>query len=288
MLEAPTMLADEAATDYENMMHFILFTKVIRVQADTLGFLRDKFKPSSSSSSSNPTTATLTLETLSESLYSLINVMTSTCTPPQKENFSYSACFLYLASSFACILLHRPFIKEDKQALHQCIQAASKIKSIIQLVLECEGIENIYCSIRGIQQMVHYLSAAVTVFKMAEKPKEFQEMLYLTKQLASISPATEVMTDDIKQEDMMVENRPSEQSLKRKSLHLPENRAIRRNRLSMPIMDNAMQYPHFQYEEPTCFMEQYDTEMTNVHQQQSLLGLLFNDDESTMKDIPTL
>ncbi|KAI8880748.1 hypothetical protein K501DRAFT_190531 [Backusella circina FSU 941] len=288
MLEAPTMLADEASTDYENMMHFILFTKVIRVQANTLRFLRQKYKPTDTLVESTTTT----IETLSENLYSVINVITSTCTPPQRENFSYSACFLYLASSFACILLHRPSMRQDKNALHECIEAANKIKHIIQLVLECDGIENIYCSIRGIQQMVHYLSAAVTIFKVTEKTKELQDTLFLTRQLASISPATEVIKQE--EEIVVMENRLSEQSLKRKSLHLPENRAMRRNRLSMPIMDDALHqqqqhYAHFQYDEPSSFIEQYDTEMTSVHhQQQSHLGLLFNDDESTMKDIPTL
>jgi hypothetical protein len=101
-----------------------------------------------------------------------------------------------------------------------------------------------YCSIRGIQQIVHYLSAAITVFKEGSFDQDLQRTMAITQRLASISPSTEVVGQqqintkskstplvvDHQQSNLLAkvkkENKrtgATEKSVKRKSLHLPAN-----------------------------------------------------------------
>lgn len=204
-LDIPHVLADEAQ-EHEKIMHFILLTKIIRNQADIVTFLKSRASTTTPTTSllfeaeEKRTTATKTFEQLTDELKTTIGLVTSTTKFPQKETMCYTICFLYLACCFATILLHRPFaLFHQSQTIHtlshqsHCTEAAVNIKTITELILECNAFEDMYCSIRGIQQIVHYLSAAVTIFKEGKYVEDLKQTMQLLKRLASISPATEVI-----------------------------------------------------------------------------------------------
>jgi hypothetical protein len=202
-LDIPHVLADEAQ-EHEKIMHFILLTKIIRNQADIVDYLRYRRRKNSreieEEEEEEEERGTKSFEQLTNELKTTIGLITSTTKFPQKETMCYTVCFLYLASCFATILLHRPFalFHQPQSPItmpHQshCTEAALNVKVITELILECNAFEDMYCSIRGIQQIVHYLSAAVTVFKEGQFDQELKMTMQLTQRLASISPATEVI-----------------------------------------------------------------------------------------------
>lgn len=221
---------------------------------------------------------------LSNELRTTISLITSTTKFPQKETMCYTICFLYLASCFATILLYRRSVEQKKF----CLEAALNIKSITELILECDAFEDMYCSMRGIQQIVHFLSAAITVFKDQEAAIQYESTLQLAQKLASISPATEVIGNK------------NSNTLKRNILHLPNETIVQD--LQIPIQQPQPQqyqpmpstttsrpmHPQYQHQfmnqqqqqqgYPMSLVEQQP--VMNIPNQQSLLGLLlYNEDD---------
>lgn len=199
-LDIPHVLPDEAQ-EHEKVVHFILLTKIIKNQSEILDFLRQKFDRLNTSNNREWDEGKA-FEQQANGLKKTIGLITSTTKFPQKESMCYTVCFLYLASCFATILLHRPYAQFGQQTnpspltrSHQghCTEAATNIKVITELILECNAFEDMYCSIRGIQQIVHYLSAAVTIFKEGNFEADLQKTMILTQRLASISPSTEAI-----------------------------------------------------------------------------------------------
>lgn len=274
-------MADEAQ-EHEKIMHFILLTKIMRNQSDIVDFLYRKHnRPTSNNTVKS-------FDQLTNELKATIGLITSTTKFPRKENMCYTICFLYLASCFATILLHRPFALFQQQAVspttrsHQshCTEAATRIKLITELILDCDAFEDMYCSIRGIQQIIHYLSAAITIFKEGNFEQELHNTLKLTQTLASISPATEVIGQQHK----------IETCIKRKSLHLPDGQQFNRNHTT------AMNYGLQRQQQQTMNTTHYDNQfytttppLPNIPNHQSLLGLLFNNEEEGVarNNIPT-
>ncbi|KAI7892979.1 fungal-specific transcription factor domain-containing protein [Mucor mucedo] len=307
-LDIPHVLADEAQ-EHEKIMHFILLTKIMRNQSDIVDFLHVKYNDRQGKS----------FDQLTHELKTTINLITSTTKFPQKECMCYTTCFLYLASCFATILLHRPFALFHQQQdtlspitrSHQshCTEAAIRIKLITELILECNAFEDMYCSIRGIQQIIHYLSAAVTIFKEGNFEQDLQMTMRLTQTLASISPATEVVgnrnrpprpsmsapmtTTNLLSPGMKRQkHRTAETVSKRKSLHLPdaqqypnqfdESMTYSQEPQTMNTYDNSI------YNTTNNAMSINSTALPNIPNHQSLLGLLYNEDEnSTRNNIPT-
>lgn len=200
-LDIPHVLPDEAQ-EHEKVVHFILLTKIIKNQSEILDFLRQKFDRLNTSSNDREWDEGKAFEQQANGLKTTIGLITSTTKFPQKESMCYTVCFLYLASCFATILLHRPYAQFGQQTnpspltrSHQshCTEAAINIKVITELILECNAFEDMYCSLRGIQQIVHYLSAAVTIFKEGSFEADLQKTMILTQRLASISPSTEAI-----------------------------------------------------------------------------------------------
>ncbi|GAA5803871.1 hypothetical protein HPULCUR_009356 [Helicostylum pulchrum] len=284
-LDIPHVLADEAQ-EHEKIMHFILLTKIMRNQSDIVDFLyRRHNKPTSNNNTVK------SFEQLTNELKATIGLITSTTKFPCKENMCYTICFLYLASCFATILLHRPFalFRQQQQSVspttrsHQshCTEAATRIKLITELILECDAFEDMYCSIRGIQQIIHYLSAAITIFKEGNFEQELQNTLKLTQTLAAISPATEVVGQQHK----------IETCIKRKSLHLPDGQQF--NRDHTVGMNYELQLQQQQTMNTTTHYDNqfYTTTspLPNIPNHQSLLGLLFNNEEEGVarNNIPT-
>lgn len=324
-LDIPHVLADEAQ-EHEKIMHFILLTKIMRNQSDIADFLQRKYNTLAEQQGKS-------FDQLTNELKITINLIISTTKFPQKESMCYTICFLYLASCFATILLHRPFalFHQQQETLspvtrsHQshCTEAATRIKLITELILECNAIEDMYCSIRGIQQIIHYLSAAVTIFKEGHFEQDLQITMRLTQILASISPATEVvgnrnrppqpsmsapiLTTNLLSPSMKRhKERLAETALKRKSLHLPNEQVVQGLSLQQyPNQFNNQQenMTYSQDQEQQTMNNTYDntiynttnnnmsinsTTLPNIPNHQSLLGLLYNEDEnSTRNNIPT-
>ncbi|RCH78539.1 hypothetical protein CU098_001969, partial [Rhizopus stolonifer] len=180
-IDFPNILTDEAH-ESEKILHFILLSKIMRNQADIIQFLRCKHQKQLAIDWDEQNT----YQKLFNELSTTVSLITSTTKSPRKENICYAVCFLYLSYNSAIILLCRPY------DLNQCIEPALTIKNIVELILECNAFEDMYCSLRGIQQIVYYLSAAITVFKERSIEREYQITLQLAQKLASISPATEI------------------------------------------------------------------------------------------------
>jgi hypothetical protein len=173
-MDIPRVLFDEAQ-EREKMVHFMLLTKITRNQFDIIHYLHSK--------SNN-------FDQLSNQLSTTIALITSTAQYPNKEIMCYTVCFLYLTFNFTIILLYRPFINNYRE---HCTKAALQIQHITKLVFECNALEDMYCSIRGIQQIIHYLSAAITIFKLCDMNQEYLDTMQLANSLASTSPLTELM-----------------------------------------------------------------------------------------------
>ncbi|CEP08482.1 hypothetical protein [Parasitella parasitica] len=183
-VDIPHVLQDEAQ-EGDKIIHFILLIKIMRTQSDIIEFLHIKhYKKMAVHWNQDKQ-----FHKLSNELATTISLITSTAKFPQKENMCYTVCFLYLASCFATILLYRHVADQSEH----CLEAALNIKTITELILECNAFEDMYCSMRGIQQIVHFLSAAVTVFKEQEAAMAYNSTLGLAQKLASISPVTEVI-----------------------------------------------------------------------------------------------
>lgn len=281
----------------------------MRNQSDIVDFLHRKYNVQEGKS----------FEQLTGELKTTISLITSTTKFPQKESMCYTTCFLYLASCFATILLHRPFAFFQQQQdtispvtrSHQshCTEAAIRIKLITELILECNAFEDMYCSIRGIQQIIHYLSAAVTIFKEGHFEQDLQLTIRLTQTLASISPATEVVgnisrppprpsmsapmtTTLLSPSIKRPKHRVSEPVTKRKSLHLPDSQQypdqFSENMIYSQEPQNMNTYDKTIYNTTNNAMSLNSATLPNIPNHQSLLGLLFNDDEnSTRNNIPT-
>lgn len=174
-MEFPHVLPDETQ-ETEKMIHFMLLTKIMRNQFDILHFLHCK---------------TSSFDQLSNELSVTIDLVNSTTQYPKKEIICYNVCFIYLTFNFTIILLYRPFINNYR---HHCTKAALQIQHITELVLECNAFEDMYCSIRGIQQIIHYLSAAITIFKLCDMNQQYTHAMELAYRLASTSPLTELLS----------------------------------------------------------------------------------------------
>ncbi|KAI9483511.1 MAG: hypothetical protein EXX96DRAFT_477644 [Benjaminiella poitrasii] len=185
----PHILPDE---EQEKMIHFILLTKIMRNQSDIINHLHVKYNKK------------LDIQWNEEKMFNqLANELHETFKSLQLHNpmqqqtnhMCYTVCFLYLAFNFTAILLYRPYHQVVNSSNQRMVEAALNIKSITELILAYDAFEDMYCSIRGIQQIVHYLSSAVTVFKLVDLQKELKLTVELARKLASISPVTEVAND---------------------------------------------------------------------------------------------
>jgi hypothetical protein len=174
-MDFPHVLPDETQ-ETEKMIHFMLLTKIMRNQFDIIHYLHSK---------------TNNFDQLSNQLSITIDLISSTTQYPKKEIMCYTVCFLYLTFNFTTILLYRPFINNYRQ---HCTKAALQIQHITELVLECNAFEDMYCSIRGIQQIIHFLSAAITIFKLCDMNQEYTHTMELASRLASTSPLTELIS----------------------------------------------------------------------------------------------
>ncbi|KAG1175355.1 hypothetical protein G6F70_004247 [Rhizopus microsporus] len=299
-IDNPYVLSDEA-NEHEKIMHFILLTKLMCCQAEIIDFLRRKLDPQFTVT--NMITDWREEEAFNQltgHLKTAIGMVTSITKFPTEDNMCYAVCFLYLAACFATISLHRPFAFQitDHSSPHtgHCTEAAFNIKHIIELILRCEAIEDMYCSIRGIQQVVHYLSAAVTVFREAGLEHEFNILLEITKKLAAISPVTELTasreTNDVFQDEPLgiyqKQRKKQITKYKHKSLELPMSTSD-----TALLTYNTTEQVHSQllYHQMQSFgfhNNPLDQVMPNISSHQSLLGFLCTEDDmnDTSNNIP--
>ncbi|OBZ87785.1 hypothetical protein A0J61_04161 [Choanephora cucurbitarum] len=168
MIDLPIALTDEAST---KIQQWTLLIQIIQHQAAILDYLRSKQEnPQRHQQLSDQLTATM----------KQINPP-----PSPSEDLCYAVCFLHLSSHFAVILLHRAH-------LDICYNSAVIIKEMVEWILACHAYEDMYCSIRGVQQVIHYLSAAFTIFKEKGTEEEASFTFQLIQKLASISPVIEM------------------------------------------------------------------------------------------------
>ncbi|KAI8640832.1 hypothetical protein BD408DRAFT_347229 [Parasitella parasitica] len=260
-VDIPHVLQDEAE-ESDKIIHFILLTKIMRNQSDIIEFLHIKYHKKMAIHWDQDTQ----FHKLSNELETTISLITSTAKFPQKESMCYTVCFLYLASCFTTILLYRHVADQREH----CLEAALNIKIITELILECNAFEDMYCSMRGIQQIVHFLSAAVTVFKEQEATMAYNSTLELAQKLASISPATEVIGN----------NRLKRGSLQASLQNIRLHSQPQQYQITNAIANGTNQFidqqeQQHEYNATMDFMEQQSIPT----QQQSLLGFLLYNEE---------
>ncbi|KAI8970196.1 fungal-specific transcription factor domain-containing protein [Mycotypha africana] len=186
--DLPTILYNdtiESFMEHQKILQFVMNIRILQNQANILHYLHNKFNRISPFAPIY--NHILTQETLESQLRTTLNLIISTIPPPTRQNMRYTTCFLYFICNFTMILLYQHL------DLNRCQEPALHIRQLTELVLECNAFEDMYCSIRGIQQIIHYLSASNTIFMKLNMKEELQQTLQLTKQLASVSPLTEVI-----------------------------------------------------------------------------------------------
>lgn len=193
-LDDPQLFMDE---EQDKLVHFILLTHIMRTQAKITLFLRQKLDVKLSIKNFlTDWKEEQTFEELTVDLKQSIGMLTAMRSFPREEDMCYGVCFLYLACCFATISLHRPFAFQptEQSSPHtgHCAEAAFNIRKIVGLIFCCEALEDMYCSLRGIHQILHYLSAAITVFKEGGYKSEMEDLMQIAHYLASTSPVTEI------------------------------------------------------------------------------------------------
>ncbi|KAF7726717.1 hypothetical protein EC973_008491 [Apophysomyces ossiformis] len=205
--EYPSLLQDETQSEeQEYLLHFYWMTKVVHVHASVLDFMRRKYIQNQNESTDDEQR---TFQELQSRLDELRTQLTSTI--PLPRNFAnskkrYMTSFVHMALHFVTILLHRPYAFQNSTrgnhlALHQerCSLAALTITQITEVLVKDDGVECLCYFMRGIQQVMHYLSAAVTVYSSRNGSNASvggnnlsERSLALIQQLIEKSPATEL------------------------------------------------------------------------------------------------
>ncbi|KAG0191551.1 hypothetical protein DFQ28_011593 [Apophysomyces sp. BC1034] len=207
ILDYPNLLQDETQKDdQELLLYFHWLAKIVRVHARVLSFMRQKYIQKLDGSKKEEQHVLQDLQTSLDELRSHVTNFIKLPRNIGKNKKRYLTCFLHMALHFVTILLHRPYAFQNPGhgndlALHQqrCSMAALAITRIAEVLVKEDGTECLYYSIRGVQQVVHYLSAAVTIYRARNGPnasisaKEMcEKSLAIIQQLVEKSPATEL------------------------------------------------------------------------------------------------
>ncbi|KAI8371364.1 fungal-specific transcription factor domain-containing protein [Radiomyces spectabilis] len=197
-VDYPNRLPDE---EQDLMIHFHWLSKVTRLHGAVLQFMREKYGGQEEERMDQAMNEEKEFSSLQTHLESLTNHLTRTISVPEAtETGPPASRFLYLAFHFVTILLHRPYAFNDAQDKYDptthrnhCVESATVITDIVQTLIS-DGVACLYYAFRGIQQIIHYLTAALTIHRLCNHSK-YEQTVRLLKQLLDKTPATELDAD---------------------------------------------------------------------------------------------
>ncbi|KAG2223886.1 hypothetical protein INT45_012759 [Circinella minor] len=85
----------------------------------------------------------------------------------------YASRFLYMSLHFTSILLHRPYGETSLNHRDQCSTAALAITQIANELVQTGSVECLYYCPRGVQQVIHYLAASITIHRLLASAPPF-------------------------------------------------------------------------------------------------------------------
>ncbi|KAL0087303.1 fungal-specific transcription factor domain-containing protein [Phycomyces blakesleeanus] len=169
----PTLLPDEVQqnTEKDMLLHFHWMTKIAKIQASVLEFLRKKYTSGHSTEEEQLKKLQWEVNVLGTGLSSALGNIPS-ATGECLNSGDYILSFVYMAYHCLLILLNRPFafsktINHEDCCEQQevCLLSALTITQIAEHALQTGGITCFDYMSRGVQQVVYFLSAAVTVYR---------------------------------------------------------------------------------------------------------------------------
>ncbi|ORX57482.1 hypothetical protein DM01DRAFT_1382031 [Hesseltinella vesiculosa] len=185
--DLPRALPDEADADHQQaLLYFQWMTTQMKFQARILNHLRAK----------QPIPALLQSEhhQFGAHIYSPHQILTA--------RFG----FLFMAHRFNAILMLRPLLKkdplgsrnsptdDDDTPRNAALKAADSILSTARFLPQQGGIDCLHYGFRGIQQVIHYITAARTMYVQCGQPVKEHEAFLLLSQLVPHSPMNELNT----------------------------------------------------------------------------------------------
>ncbi|KAI9021739.1 fungal-specific transcription factor domain-containing protein [Phycomyces nitens] len=204
----PTLLPDEVQQKAEKdmLLNFHWTTKIAKIQASVLEFLRQKYTSGHSTEEEELKKLQWEVSVLGTALSSALgNVPEQTS---RLDSNDYMLCFVYMAYHCLVILLNRPYAfsktlghEECCEKQEVCLLSALTITQIVERAIQTGGIGCFDYMSRGVQQVVYFLSAAVTVYRSASAISQdsqgpeiqaCERSLELIQSLLAASPASDV------------------------------------------------------------------------------------------------
>ncbi|ORZ19604.1 fungal-specific transcription factor domain-domain-containing protein [Absidia repens] len=208
-VELPNLLDDErnSREQHDTVLYFHWMTMVIKSQGTVVQYLRQKYNDETKKQQQN----------MGDYLHSLHRHMESLGRELQlwKKPARGRVNFLFLAYHFANILLYRSMaldimdgdiyqyqqmgIEEDyiKTFL---LNEAHAIVDIVDMLLKDHTVACLHYSFRGIQQIIHYLTAAWTVQLMYRQVDNDNRVKRMIQQLTPLTPAVELYSMEQQQQ----------------------------------------------------------------------------------------
>ncbi|KAI9473638.1 MAG: fungal-specific transcription factor domain-containing protein [Benjaminiella poitrasii] len=230
----PHVLPDETGNDSNDIFNFHWLSKVVHTQASVLQFMRLKYGgKQNTTNAQNEAKQFTTIENTLSALGASI---------PDMGKGGLYASFNHLIYHLVIILLYRPYVLTDANMIEQhsttattylsrCLASVKTIPHIIDHIVKTEGLDVFYRFIRGHQQIIYCLTAALTILRASESFSDiYEQTSSMLKIITLKSPVTELETTTVEHYSSS-----SGTSLDRSDLHVvsPSNTSSTR---SSPMM----------------------------------------------------
>ncbi|KAG1077766.1 hypothetical protein G6F42_024632 [Rhizopus arrhizus] len=191
-VDYPHVLSDETGSDASIASDFHWLSKVIHLQAAVIEFMRSKYSLDSKSENHQFDEMENTLSELGARI-------------PNMGEGGMHASFVHIIYHLTVILLYRPYALQDKQEtayVSRCLASSSAITQIAEQVLNADGADPFVTVVRGNQQIMYCLTAAITIQRALKSTDTATNDMYnktssILKALASKSPVTELETSAV-------------------------------------------------------------------------------------------
>ncbi|KAI8971543.1 fungal-specific transcription factor domain-containing protein [Mycotypha africana] len=245
----PSPFSDDSNADVDITNKFYLLSKTVQTMAIVLRFMRSKYNNDSRHDEEMQRKFTIIESTLSELGASI----------PSIDENDLQLSFIHLIYHLTIILLYRTYALNDdvqKQLcepyMSHCVSSSFYIANMVDRLVKTVGIASFYKVIRGHQQIIYCLSAAITIQRalvttttsyQSFSAEFIQEMYRKTSSLIQLliknSPSTEVESSTTTHQPSMTLN-----SQYRSDIHLNSPSNTSSTRSSPLIMASALNSPH--------------------------------------------
>lgn len=243
----PHVLSDESSMDSNAVLNYYWITKVIHTQAAVLEFMRTKYG-AADNTTMNEQEEQYKFSMLEQSLTNLGRSIP----PMTEEKGSMQTSFIHLIYHLTTILLYRPYALNDGQHsrhISPCLSSAATITQIVDYGLKLEAMDAFYGVMRGHQQIIYCLTAAVTIQRalqhLSDQTNEmYQRTCALLQAFIKYSPAvaelesnntTTTETPDVSHRQLQVVVEGSRPDLQTMS---PSNTSSTRSSPLIPVLNS--------------------------------------------------